>query len=523
MADVFNTKDNLYWVFTNYAKERLADFAAGDKVFLYKLKIGSYNWYEDENKKLGKEGYSEAAFKAYFQGDEEINDLGNFIRKENTDGDFAPMEFFITGKNLDERKECVILTTTIDETFCGFDIREVGIYETIGNQDHLFAVCTMQPLPRPSTETNHYIASELNCHLYSQKLVNIFDNIEIDKTNSYVTKPELQEYQSNLLFVEANLAEQISRNSQLIGYNRIEQLHDLIKENQANYAKFGAASVYSTLASLVDVKNFWVFDYSGIVTRKTMLKDISLYHENLGTDQLSTRYEKEYEGVASWLNFDKTHYYTLGMPSDITTKLVNGVTQYYVPNRDNLTFVDLQKDEEGKIVSVTDSPFTIIFVGSQNDNGSDKTILAKYNTFAEHPGILVTVTKKRQVVVSLYSNRVSYITFTTPVDSVPKAGEFYSLIIGYNGNVDEPRVTVNINEKQVNTTFTKSGQVYSGMSLLGMLLPMYSFVRTDSGDTNHINSKVCLLSLAKGDLSSVSKQSISYSLMSLVGVNPCLV
>ena len=77
MTDIYND-NNLYWVFTKYAKERLANFDRNEDLMLQVIKIGSYDWYSDENKILGEGGYSEAAFKKYFQEGYK-NDLGNFI------------------------------------------------------------------------------------------------------------------------------------------------------------------------------------------------------------------------------------------------------------------------------------------------------------------------------------------------------------------------------------------------------------------------------------------------------------
>lgn len=522
MTNIYNT-NNLYWVFTKYAKERLADFNKTDNLALRCTSVGDYDWFTDEEHKLGEAGYSEEAFKAYFQ-EKYRNELGHAITAPNADEDLVPIEFPIVSKEITQSQEEVILTTVIDEEYGGFDIREIGIYEEVDGENKLFAICTLQPIPRPSNETHHYISSQINCHLFSQKLVTIFDNILINKTNNFVTKDELQNYQSNLLFIESNLAEQISRNSQIIGYNRVQQLYELMTLNQDNYAKFGMSTIYSNLANNADISNFWVFNYSGNLTRKAMLKDLSLNNENLGTDQLSTRYSKGYEGITTWLNFDNAHYYTLDIPSDVTvTTKDDGTKEYKAPTRDNLFFVDLQKDDKGVIKSVSDAPFTIVFVGAQNNNSEDSTILAKYNTYTEHPGLKIQVTKERECAVTLYTNINSYVKFVTPPGSIPKAGTFYSLIISYNGNSEEPELKVIIDGSSVRTISTNTKTLYKGMTIAGMMLPIYSFERTGDGDKKHVNAKVCLLSLIRGNLSFAQQQALSYNLMSLIGHNPCLV
>ena len=527
MADIFNT-DNLYWVYTEYAKERLADLNANENLNLYKIRIGDYDWFTDAKRKLGRNGYSEAAFKAYYQ-DQGHTDLGHVITHENEDGDRnAPLEFFITGKKLSLDNESVILTATVDESYGGFDIREIGVYESVTDEDgstelKLFAVCTMQPIPRPTMATNHYISSQINCHLCSQKLVTHFDKIEIERTNSYATKTELQDYQSNLLFVEANLAEQISRNSQLIGYNRVQQLYELMQRNQEYYAKFSLSSIYSNLSNVADVRNFWPFNYSDSISRKSMIKDLSLNNESLEADQLSTRYEKGFEGVASWLNFSNSHYYALDAPADVKVIIDGNNKNYYAPGRDDLIFINLTKDSSDKVTAVSDAPFTIFFVGAQNNNSDDNTIICKYNTFTERPGFSIVVTKDRKLVVTLYSNSNSYVTFSTSVGAIPKAGTFYTLIVDYNGDSINPQVSVTIDGSTARTFFHNEGPIYRGMTIEGILLPMFSFARTGEGDKKHINSKVCLLSLIKGNLTETYKQAMSYSLMSLIGKNPCLI
>lgn len=527
MTNIFNT-DNLYWVFTKHAKERLANFDVHKNLKLQKMVIGDYDWYKDSEKKLGDEGYSEAAFKRYFQENDNV-DMGHQIIYINEDGEPEDaLTITITSKEISADGESVVFSGTIDETYGGFDVREVGIYETVeegrGSRDVLFAICTMQPMPKPSLSTNHYIASQINCHLFSQRLVSVFDYIELEKTNNYTSKAEMNEYLSNLLYVESNLSEQISRNSQLIGYNRVQQLHDLMEANQSTYAKFGLSVIYSTLANMVDVRNFWVFDYSGNLTRRAMLKDLSLRNENLGADQLSTRYERGFEGIASWLNFNNAHYYMMDPPKDVIRKVADGGNvEYYAPNANDLVFVDLEKDKNNKIIGVSDAPFTIIFVGAQNNNSSTNTIMCKYNTFAEHPGLSVVVTPERELVVKLYSTKDKYIEFTSPKGAIPKAGTFYTLFIEYNGDLINPMITLNIDGKIIATNYKMVGPEYKGMTLDGMLLPIFSFERSSDGDRKFVNSKVCLLSLIHGRMGEVHRQALIYNLMALIGKNPCLI
>ena len=525
MNNIYNT-NNLYWVYTAYGKNRLADFNTTENLKLYKIKIGDYDWFTDAEHKLGDSGYSEAVFKQYFQGSA-VNDLGHFINRTNEEGDSnVPYEFKISRKELSSDEKSVSLIATIDENAGGFDIREVGIYETTSDGvDHLFAICTMQPLPKPSIETNHYISTQLTCRLFSQQLVSVFDYIEIDVTNNYATIDDINKYQMNLLFIESNLAEQISRNTQIIGYNRVQQLYELILENQKHFAKSGMASVYANAATILDVKNFWVFRDAGYLTREAMLDDLSLNNDKLGTDQLAALYQNGYEGIASWLDFSTAHYYMSRATSDVYLKTItSGNSAWYVKNNHtDLTFIDLQIDDDGKVISHKDSAFSVIFVGSQDSNEDECTLLAKSNTFTEHPGIKIVVTKNREVSVTMYTSKDNYINFKSPSGAVPKAGEFYVLTVEYNGDSNNPEVIISINGSKMTTRFTKTNNIYEGMSIEGIMLPLFSFERTADGDINHVNSKVCLLSLIKGNFKDEYRQALVYNLMALIGKNPCLI
>lgn len=490
MANIYNNTDNLYWVYTAYGKERLSSLQTNDLLKLYNIRIGSYDWYEDPRSILGGT-YSEAAFKAYFQSGETVA-LGSEIENGS---------FPITGKALDEKTFCVTLTSTIDENRGGFDVREIGIYETLDdNTEVLFAVCTMQPLPKPSVETNHYISSQINCRLFSRLLADNYDKILLDPTNNYATAEEIKEFQQTLLFVESNLASQISNNSQIIGYNRPEQLYQLILDDKKKYSSFGASSTYASFlnaTSLANVQSFWVFNYTNDVTRLVSIADLSNYGLYLSTDQLSTMYERGYEGLASWLNFNERHYYTLD--KDVKFSLL----------------------KDGK-----DTKFTFFFVGAQNNNKHDCTLLAKDNEFAEHPGFHIKVLKNRSLQVRFYTNRSNYVTFTTPENSIPRAGEFYVMSISYNADVEQnnPMIKVVINgiNVAVNSTYAE-GYRYAGMSEDGMNMPLFSFIRTQDGDIDYADSKICIMSLVKDDLSDEYVRAMSYNMMALIGKDPCLI
>ena len=183
--------------------------------------------------------------------------------------------------------------------------------------------------------------------------------------------------------------------------------------------------------------------------------------------------------------------------------------------------------EEGGVV--TDSPFTLFFVGAQNSNEHDCTIIAKDNSAQSvgvQPAFQVTVTDKRQIKVIFYQNRANYVEYITGVNSVPEAGKFYvtsltySPVINTTDNILIPRFKIMINGKEVSGNIKRTGN-YQGMTKT--ILPLTSRIHTSNGYTNYVDSKICLLSLFKKELSTDYIRAMTYNMMALIGVNPCLI
>ena len=511
MSDVYNTTNNLYWVFTNYGKERLISLNADDPLFLYKAGIGCYNWYEDPLGYFGGSGYSEGTFKRYFESTDEKS-IGQLV----PNGMIA-----ISTKNLVEEtdedgkviKRVVELSVTVPENLSDFDIREMAIYETIDGTDHLFAICTMQPIPKPSIETNHYISAILTARLQSEMLADAYEQIVLDPSNNFVTIDELNDFQENLLFVESNLAEQISNNSRIIGYDRPQQLYEQIIADKKKYSSFAVSTTYANalnIANLEDIKSFWIFQPNNDTTSSVSIPDLSYYGINMATDKLITLYETGYEGLSPWINFEYNERSDSG--------------NYYMLDSD--VDFDFVKEEGGV---VTDSPFTLFFVGAQNSNEHDCTIIAKDNSAQSvgvQPAFQVTVTDKRQIKVIFYQNRANYVEYITGVNSVPEAGKFYvasltySPVINTTDNILIPRFKIMINGKEVSGNIKRTGN-YQGMTKT--ILPLTSRIHTSNGYTNYVDSKICLLSLFKKELSTDYIRAMTYNMMALIGVNPCLI
>ena len=66
--------------------------------------------------------------------------------------------FYVIKKELLEDGVTVSFQVAIPETFDNCDIREVGLYETVGDDDKLFAICTQQPIVKPDVTYNYFIA-----------------------------------------------------------------------------------------------------------------------------------------------------------------------------------------------------------------------------------------------------------------------------------------------------------------------------------------------------------------------------
>ena len=98
--------------------------------------------------------------------------------------------------------------------------------------------------------------------------------------------------------------------------------------------------------------------------------------------------------------------------------------------------------------------------------------------------------------------------------------------ISYNADVEQnnPMIKVVINgiNIAVNSTYAP-GYRYAGMSEEGMNIPLFSFIRTQDGDIDYADSKICIMSLVKDDLSDEYVRAMSYNMMALIGKDPCLI
>lgn len=520
MADV---TQNLYWVFTKYGRNRLINFIPGDKLYLYNVRVGEYNWYEDPNGYL-QGGYSEAGFKDYFENTEDAM-LGQVI----TDGVFS-----IISKSMlsDDR---VMLSAIVPETFGNCTIREFGIYETVDGKDHLVAICTMQGLYKPATDTNHFMSNRFNAILASKALANQYDAIVLNPDSNYATLEQIVEFQDNLLFVETNLVEQISNNTHIIGLNRAQQLYEKIQDDKAKFANFAASTTYANFLNATALENipaFWVFKHNKSLSRSSTISDLGIQGINLGADLLSIQYEQGYEGICSWLNFIGRNHYRL--ESDVVFNLIDNpsvATESAYEYHKNGTRGDRKPASVTKVTEYENKPFSLFWIGSHNSS-ANRTLLSKDNSVSTDddnpPEFSFKITDKQQFEMKLFTNKENYVKVTSNEGSIP-VNEFYVLSVTYSGDFQEKepfKVYVNSEKVGLTVEFSKGIDQFKGMPVKKfkeLQTPLLSYTVTEGGNTDYVNSKTAMIILCKDALNEDYIKATIFNLMALIGRNPCLV
>lgn len=288
MAQVVNETDKLTYILTNYGSGRVAEALADTTVNLYLTKI-----------KVGNANYE------YYEPSESATNLVHPI--ENG-------EFSIIEKELLEDGLTVSLHCVFPESFNNCEIREIGIYETVNGEDHLFALSTQQPLLKPSVELNYFTTVDYYAFLKSQNLSDVYDQIILDPDNQMVTKEDFDNLVSTIAFTEGNLMEQINGNSRVIGLNRAQQLKEKIDRNRENFGYVTAYNNYSLLLNYTDPSNifgYWLFNYPRRTASTLSVTDISKNNRNLSTNKPINTYDRVYSGVMPTLKFAAPDYYYL--------------------------------------------------------------------------------------------------------------------------------------------------------------------------------------------------------------------
>lgn len=288
MAKVVNNTDKLTYILTDYGLGRVAEALADTtiKIVLSKIKAGNanYEYYEPVSAATGL-----------------LNPIPNG-------------EFPIVGKELLEDGLTVSLHAVFPESFDNCEIREVGIYETIGHKDYLFAISTQQPLIKPSEDLYYFTTVDYYAFLKSQNLSDIYDQILLDPDSQLVTQEKLDELMSTIAFTESNLMEQINGNSRVIGLNRAQQLFEKIEKNRENFGYLTSYNNYTMLtdsAKEEDIFAYWLFNYSRISTPTASILDIGKFGRNLAANLSINNYNRKFVGLMPTLSFNAPNYYYL--------------------------------------------------------------------------------------------------------------------------------------------------------------------------------------------------------------------
>lgn len=431
MAKIVNS-DKLKLILTQYGLDRITEAVENPSLNLNIAKI-----------KLGSGDNEE-----YYTPSQDQEDLK---------GPIEGLEFYIFDKELLEDDQTISFHTIITEDIGGFDIREVGLYETVDGEDHLFAISTQQPFVKPSSAYNYYINVDYYIFLKATKFADVYDQITLDVEHALVTEPNLEELMRTFLFAQGNLINQIGNNSRIIGYNRATQLYERINENKKT---FSYMTLYNNYADLLDavttdsnIFSYWVFDYSRREALQNSVVDLSSNSYYLTTNKALSNYPQKYYGYTSMFGFEEPNNFSLG--SDILVNLYDSETDM-------------------------DSPFTMMFVVDPIKTGVDRTLIAKseYTTTNVHM-FEVTETANDEIKVRLFSDANNYITFTSTQGIVPHKA--HTLILTYNPY--DRTMKAHINSQKYNLEYSATGN-YSHINVTPGTLYSFSYIPTIYADSN---------------------------------------
>ena len=378
MAIVTN-QDRLEFVLTQYGLSRIAEAMADSTVELksYKVKLGDSNGVYDTHS-------------------ENQTDLVHPIPNG---------EFYISHKELLEDNLTVDLEFSIPESFGGYDIREVGLYDTIDGADNLFAIGTQQPIVKPSTSANYYILVDYHIMLKTANLAEVYEQIVLNPVQAIVTAQDFQNLISSVLFTQGNLSEQISGNSHIIGLNRATTLYEIIMKNTSAYSCNNVVELYSNIASLckpINIFGLWSFNYPKKNSDKASIVDISPNQHNISTNKGVNLYPLKYVGLSS----------TLG---------ILGNNYFYIPPEMPLTLTDSDNK---------DVPFTFIVTLSHSTDNKTRTILARSNYAVNTHAFEINELPAQRLEIKLFTDANNYITFTTEKGTIPLGA--HSILLSYD-------------------------------------------------------------------------------------------
>lgn len=290
------TTKELKWVLTEYGKRRITEMLNNpdERIRISILQIGDDNSGEP--------------------GDREYQDQlgsGNGKLFHQVGGDIPIYEKGISK----DRSSTVYFKAIIGENMGGFNICELALFENRNGELKMFAVGTGEPIVKPSVEYGYLISVEYTLFIESANLVDVYDRIELEPANEFIKETDIEGMYKTVLYVEGNLAEQISDSTHLLGLGRAQQLNDLISNTQLLYSSSCIATYFANLANTIqDMNNlmgFWSFGYSDIYGTKNNIKDFSSNSCNFSTNGNLASYNQEYIGALSSLNFTSNDFFYL--------------------------------------------------------------------------------------------------------------------------------------------------------------------------------------------------------------------
>lgn len=458
---IINT-DKQVWILTTYGIERIQEVmasAGSEKLYISKIKIGDAN----------------GSYYVPVQGTD--NDLRHPIVQEG-----ERVSFPVNEKTKDGTT--VTFRSFISELSGGYTIREIALYETINEVDYCFALGTCEPIVKPAYDPNidygYAMSIDYKLNINSVNLSSVYDQIELDADNEYITKEMLDALARTVLFVEGNLMDQISIDSHLLGLNRAQQLADLIETTQDAYANASLTSLYANIINAIDgshVKGFWGFNYTEKYDSTIAVKDFSPYGHNLNLNKPITNFETGRFSIAPYTNFTQDDYFYA----------------QYIP------------------AMLMDSEFTVAFTGQINNTNETNTILAQANPYTSDYNWSIQITPTNAVQVKIYTDKDNYKTYTSAHSAVP-VGPF-TLLVTYKNY----EIKVYLNQAQLSMVKVTTG---SYGTLAQNHLSTTSYVLDSNGQkSDNLDSKITFLALFDVAIDDLTARAMSYNLMSMTGYN----
>ena len=392
MTEIVNN-NKLTLVLTQYGMNRVAEAIADPSLNLNltKIKFGSGNNFE------------------YYTPSESQTSLKGSLG----------LEFYIYKKELLEDGLTISFYTMIPENSGGYDIREVGLYENANGEENLFAIGTCQPIVKPTTADNYFIAIDYYIFLKAANLSSIYDQITLDSEHSLVTEPDMEEMMRTFLFSDANLINQIGNNSRMIGYNRATQLYEKVEENKSSFSYITLYKNYASLLGMSSEKSifsFWAFDFSRRMQSQNSIVDLSLNANYLSTTIPVASLTRVYNGFMSMFVMKPANFY---LTSNVPVRLFDDETD-------------------------SDIPFVVAFAINPLQSGVARTLLAKSDYSMGSHTFEFNELANGSLQIKLFTDASNYLTFTSDDNKVPTNA--HSVVLSYDPSKEEFIAYINSNK-----------------------------------------------------------------------------